>query len=367
MEATEERYQRQIILQELGQEGQTQLSKAKVLVIGAGGLGCPILQYLVVSGVGHIGIADDDIVQLSNLNRQILFGPQDVGLYKVDVAKEKLHLLNEAVSIHVWRKRWSTMDCINHFNEYDIIVDATDNFASRYLINDACVLFNKPLVFGAVSKFEGQLAVFNWGAKEKSVNYRDVFPVPPQSNEILNCAEAGVLGVLPGIIGVMQATEVIKLVTGIGKPLVNKLITYDALLQEFFSIQLKHNPEAKHLLPTTIEEFVNTNYEWLCNLNLEHKTEIDCEKWLEIQDSLILVDVRELAEAPRLDAYNHIKIPIADLRENTHKLSGKPLVFVCQSGKRSLLAVKIMLKYNPKASVYSLKGGVNAMMKKNII
>lgn len=367
MEATKARYQRQIILPELGQEGQTQLSKAKVLVIGAGGLGCPVLQYLVVSGVGHIGIADDDVVQLSNLNRQILFSPQDVGLYKVDVAKEKLIVLNKSVSIHVWRKRWSTIDCINHFKDYDIIVDATDNFASRYLINDACVLLDKPLVFGAVSRFEGQLAVFNWGTKTKSVNYRDVFPAPPQSDEVLNCAEAGVLGVLPGIIGVLQATEVIKLITGIGEPLVNKLLTYNALQQEFFTIQLKQNPEAKHLLPKNIEEFKNTNYEWLCNLNLEHETEIDCEKWLEIQDSLILVDVRELTEAPRLDAYNPIEIPIADLNNNRDKLSEKPLVFVCQSGRRSLLAVKIMLEYNPKSVVYSLKGGVNGMMKKNII
>jgi sulfur-carrier protein adenylyltransferase/sulfurtransferase len=367
MEATQERYQRQMILPELGQEGQTLLSKAKVLVIGAGGLGCPVLQYLVVAGVGHIGIVDDDIVQLSNLNRQILFSPQDVGLYKVDVAKEKLILLNDSVSIHVWRKRWSTLDCINHFKEYDVIVDATDNFASRYLINDACVLLNKPLVFGAVSKFEGQLAVFNWGAKEKSVNYRDVFPVPPRSNEILNCAEAGVLGVLPGIIGLLQATEVIKLITGIGKPLVNKLLTYNALQQDFFTIQLKYNPEAKNLLPSSIEEFENTNYEWLCNLNLEHEKEIDCEKWLEIKDNLILVDVRELKENPRLDTYKPIEISISDLRENRNNLPEKPLVFVCQSGKRSLLAVKIMLQYNPKASVYSLKGGVNEMMKKNLI
>lgn len=367
MEATKARYQRQIILPELGQEGQTKLSKAKVLVIGSGGLGCPVLQYLVVSGVGHIGIADDDIVQLSNLNRQILFSPQDVGLYKVDVAKEKLILLNESVSIQVWRKRWSTIDCIKHFKDYDIIVDATDNFASRYLINDACVLLNKPLVFGAVSKFEGQLAVFNWGEKTKSVNYRDVFPEPPQSNEILNCSDAGVLGVLPGIIGTLQATEVIKLITGIGESLFNRLLTYNALKQDFFTIQLKHNPEAKHLLPKNIEEFKNTNYEWLCNLNQEHETEIDCEKWLEIQESLILVDIRDLTETPRLNTYNPIEIPIADLRKNQDKLSKKPLIFVCQSGKRSLLAVKLILEYNPKAVVYSLKGGVNEMMKKNII
>jgi adenylyltransferase/sulfurtransferase len=367
MEAIKERYQRQIILPELGQEGQNLLSKAKVLVIGAGGLGCPVLQYLVVSGVGQIGIADDDTVQLSNLNRQILFGPQDVGFYKVDVAKEKLLLLNESVSIEVWKKRWSTQDCITHFKEYDIIVDATDNFASRYLINDACVLFNKPLVFGAVSKFEGQLAVFNWGIKEKSVNYRDVFPVPPQSNEILNCAEAGVLGVLPGMIGMLQATEVIKLITNIGKPLANKLLTYNALQQEFFTIQLKHNPEAKPLIPATVEEFKNTDYEWLCNLNQEHEMEIDCEKWLEIQDNTVVVDVRELNETPRLNAYNSIEIPIADLKEDRDRLSKKTLVFVCQSGKRSLLAVKIMLEYNPKAQVYSLKGGVNEMIRKNLI
>lgn len=367
MEASKERYLRQINLTGFGPAGQLKLSKAKVLVIGVGGLGCPILQYLVASGVGTIGIADDDVVQLSNLNRQILFGPQDVGQYKVDVAKKKLLLLNEAVSIQAWRKRWSTTDCINYFKEYDIIVDATDNFASRYLINDACVLLDKPLVFGAVSKYEGQLAVFNWGSKEKTVNYRDLFPEPPMANEVLNCAEAGVLGILPGIIGVMQATEVIKLITGIGHPLVNKLLTYNALQQDFFTIQLKHNPKAQHFIPATIEVFKNTNYEWLCSLNLKDETEIDFEKWLEIKHSSVLVDVRASFEAPRLDAYDPIEIPIAELSLNWHKLLEKQVVFVCQSGKRSLLAVKMMLEQNPEARVYSLKGGVNEMLKKNLI
>jgi adenylyltransferase/sulfurtransferase len=256
------RYQRQITLEAFGMSAQEKLKNAKVLVIGAGGLGCPALQYLVAAGVGYIGIADNDTVQLSNLNRQILFGQNDLGKKKALVAKEKLLQLNDTVQIEIFDTRWKQEQCIQHFPDYDIIIDASDNFATRYLINDACVLMHKPLVFGAVSKMEGQVAVFN--NRKEACNYRDVFPIPPSNKEVLNCAEGGVLGVLPGMIGVMQATEAIKIITGIGQPLTNQLLSYNALSQQFYTIQIVKHPQAVLHMPANLDTFLITHYEDLC-------------------------------------------------------------------------------------------------------
>jgi len=259
------RYQRQITLDGFGIQAQEKLSKAKVLVIGAGGLGCPILQYLAAVGVGHIGIVDDDIVSLSNLNRQVLFGQNDIGKSKAIVATEKIKVSNNLINLQTYNIRCDAAFAIEQFNNYDIIVDATDNFASRYLINDAAVLFDKPLVFGAVSKFEGQVAVFNVALDGIKLNYRHLFPTPPKNNEVLSCAEAGVLGILPGFIGVMQATEVIKILTGVGQPLVNQIVNYNALTNDFYKIQLTHNPLADAHLPKNTASLLQTNYEQLCN------------------------------------------------------------------------------------------------------
>lgn len=256
------RYQRQITLSEFGSQAQEKMAKAKVLVIGAGGLGCPALQYLVAAGVGHIGIADFDIIHLSNLHRQILFGQDDIGKKKVLVAKEKLTQLNNLVQIETYDVQWQQVHCLQYFPLYDIIIDATDNFASRYLINDACVLLGKPLVFGAVNKFEGQLAVFN--SSKEACNYRDIFPLPPSNNEVANCATAGVLGVLPGIIGAMQATEAIKLITGMGKVLENQLLHYNALNQSNYTVKISKNTAVLEQIPSSLEAFLKTNYEVLC-------------------------------------------------------------------------------------------------------
>lgn len=258
------RYQRQITLEGFGIAAQEQLTKAKVLVIGAGGLGCPILQYLTAVGVGHLGVADFDTVGYSNLNRQILFGQDDLGKSKVEIVEDKLKALNNLVHTSIYAEQWNQALSIEYFPNYDVIVDATDNFASKYLINDGCVLLNKPLVFGAVSKFEGQIAVFNKEQDGVAVNYRDLFPAPPKNDEVMNCAEGGVLGVLPGIIGVMQATEVIKLITGVGKSLANQLVTYNALTNDYYKIQLIKNPMALTTMPRTIEDYSQTNYEQLC-------------------------------------------------------------------------------------------------------
>lgn len=256
------RYQRQITLLEFGIHAQEKLTNAKVLVIGAGGLGCPALQYLVAAGVGHIGIADFDVVDLSNLHRQVLFGQNDIGKKKVLVAKERLAQMNNLVHIETYDVQWNQEHCIQFFPFYDVIIDATDNFASRYLINDACVLLNKPLIFAAVSKFEGQLAVFNY--TNSDCNYRDIFPIPPNNNEVANCATAGVIGVLPGLLGAMQAAEAIKLITGLGELLKNQLLNYNLLTHSFFIIDLSKNPVAQEHIPSSLNIFLNTNYENLC-------------------------------------------------------------------------------------------------------
>jgi len=222
-----ERYQRQIILPDFGQEGQQKLLKAKILVIGAGGLGCPVLQYLAAAGVGTIGIVDDDVVAINNLHRQVLYSADDLGLSKAKRAAQILDQLNPGIRIIPYSERLTAQNALILFDEFDTIIDCTDNFSTRYMINDACVLMNKPLVYGAISRFEGQVAVFNFmrNGSDEAVNYRDLFPNPPREDEVLNCAEAGVLGPLAGIIGTMMANETIKLITGIGEPLANQLLT----------------------------------------------------------------------------------------------------------------------------------------------
>ena len=232
------RYNRHIILSEIGQKGQDKLSKAKVLVVGAGGLGCPILQYLAAAGVGTIGIVDFDVVEVSNLQRQILFGSSSLGQNKAAAAKERLSDLNNSITINAYPEKLTFQNAIELFNQYDIIVDGTDNFETRYLINDACILTNKPLVFGAIYKFQGQVSVFNYN---NGPTYRCAFPNKPKKDTVPNCSEVGVLGVLPGIIGTMQANEVLKIILGIGNVLSGKLLCYDALSAQSTILTVKRN------------------------------------------------------------------------------------------------------------------------------
>ena len=370
-----DRYQRQLILKGFGMAGQQKLSEARVLVIGAGGLGCPIMQYLVAAGVGHIGIADNDKVSLSNLHRQVVFGTEDIDLYKVEVVKSKMFLLNSDVNIRTWNERWTQEHCMKYFPDYDVVVDATDNFASRYLINDACVLLGKPLVFGAVSQFHGQVAVFNQLQEDgsRSVNYRDLFPQPPSDGEVLNCSEGGVLGVLPGMIGTMQAAEVIKLITGLGKTLSNRLWNYNALTQEVFIMQLVSNPVSHQQIPSSEEQFMATDYEWLCAIPQKGITEIDVMDWQQNFLDHLFVDIREPHEMPRLDALcsslglEWMELPLSGLENNLSCLIGRNVVFVCQAGMRSLMAADMLMKASPDSAVFSLKGGVGMLAEKKLI
>lgn len=352
-----QRYGRQIILKNFGEAGQKNLLRASVLVVGAGGLGCPALQYLTAAGVGKIGIVDGDVVALHNLHRQVLFSTADVGKSKADVAAKRLHELNPDVNLQAYPFRLTTANALSIIGEYDLVIDATDNFASRYLINDACVLTNKPLVYGAVSQFEGQVAVFN--AIKDSANYRDLFPEPPLPGSVLNCADAGVLGVLPGIIGTMQATEAIKLLTGLGKPLTDQLFTYNALTNESFVFVLTAKKETASLLPATKTAFEQMDYEWACDTSSVE--EIDGAIFNELlhRTNAAFVDVREDGESPEVTEFDHQKMPLSSLKETLSSIGSDTVIFFCQSGSRSREAARLLsAACGGSKKVYSLRGGI---------
>jgi sulfur-carrier protein adenylyltransferase/sulfurtransferase len=358
-----ERYQRQIQLKEFGEIGQQKLLAAKVLVIGAGGLGCPALQYLAAAGVGTIGIVDDDIVALHNLHRQILFTTNDIGLNKAIVAKEKLTQLNSEIKINVYTERLTVANALKIMDVYDIILDGTDNFVTRYMINDACVLLNKPFVFGAISKFEGQVAIFNFNnyAFEIATNYRDLFPQPPKDGEVLNCAETGVIGVLPGIIGTMMANETIKLLTSMGNPLINKMYTYNALTNQTYTLDITPNKEAALLIPSTKFLFQQMNYEWLCSSSIGKEFEIDALQFDEYTnlENNVIIDVRELNEQPLVTEFTHLSIPLSQLKNRIDEINAEKIIIFCQSGKRSLQAAQILLeKFGSLKKIFSLQGGI---------
>ena len=356
-----ERYQRQIVLKEFGVAAQQKLLQAKVLVIGAGGLGCPVLQYLAAAGVGTIGIVDDDVVLITNLHRQVLYSVEDIGLSKAEVAAKKLKSLNDGINIIDYNTRLTNQNALGIINSYDIVVDGTDNFSSRYLINDACVLLNKPLIYGAISKFEGQVAVLNANVNNKrAANYRDVFSTPPKDDEVLNCAETGVLGVLPGIIGTMQANETIKLITGIGKPLINTLLTYNALDNSVYEVNLSLNEAAQQLVPENEEAFLKMDYEWLCSSQINKQLEIDVDRFDNLIDdeNTIIIDVREKDEQPIVNEFEHLQIPLSELLSEQTVITKDNVVLFCQTGKRSLHAANTLSELFKDKKVYSLKGGI---------
>lgn len=358
-----ERYHRQVILPEFGEEGQQKLLEAKILVIGAGGLGCPALQYLAAAGVGTIGIVDDDVVALNNLHRQVLYSVNDIGLSKAKRAAHILQQLNPEIKIISYNQRLATQNALTLIDDFDIIIDGTDNFSTRYMINDACVLLNKPLVYGAISQFEGQVSVFNphpLKGNNEAVNYRDLFPDPPRDGEVLNCAEAGVLGVLPGIIGTMMANETIKLITGIGEPLIDQLFTYNALNNQVYILHLSARKDTRSLIPKNKKEFLQIDYEWLCASPVQ-QAEIDSDIFngMVAKGNVDVIDVRELHEMPAVNEFNHIRIPLAQLADNTSLIKSDTVIAFCQSGKRSLQAANILSGiFGDRKKIYSLRGGI---------
>lgn len=357
-----ERYQRQLLLPGLGYEGQQQLQNARVLVMGAGGLGCPVLQYLAAAGVGTLGIVDFDTVDLSNLHRQLLYNTNDIGKLKVECAKDALLKQNPLTHINIYPVRLSNQNILEIIETYDLVIDGTDNFATRYLISDASEILDKPLIYGAVSRFEGQVAVFNVRDNDNNkTSYRDLFPVPPKENEIPNCAEGGVLGVLPGIIGTLQATEAIKLITGIGHPLVNQLMIYRALDSQFYTISITPDPLR---LPVSKALFYATDYIQLCTAQNGFTDEISKEDLHQMlpDNNILLIDVREYGEMPPIEGYNFVRIPLSELRQNPQlPAAQETIITICQSGNRSLIAAEILKKHFTSKNIYSLRGGVNEL------
>lgn len=355
------RYHRQLILDGFGIDGQQKLLQAKVLVIGAGGLGCSILLYLTAAGVGQIGTADDGRIELSNLHRQVIYSMEDIGKLKVDCCKERLNALNPDVKVHAYPYKMDISNILDIIDDYDVVIDGTDNFQSRYMINDACALMAKPLIYGAVSRYEGQVAVFTDG-----ISYRDIFPYPPQETEVLNCSEAGVLGVLPGIIGNLMANECIKLLVGLGDLLIGRLLTYDARYSTFFTIVVAPTELGANLIPENRMTFEATDYHYLCNSDIFNAKEIDKEAFILLlnKEAVDVVDVREFREKPDLNAIEHLRIPLSVLADQLPRIKKNAVVFICQSGRRSFQAVKLWNELNGQSNkkVYSLKGGMSALL-----
>jgi len=355
------RFERQIKLEGFGNIGQQKLRDAKVLVVGAGGLGCPALLYLAAAGIGTIAIADGDSVSISNLNRQIIFSERDVNKLKAEVAANYLKEKYNDLHIETINAFLTNENSLQIITKYDLIIDGSDNFETRYLINDACVLLHKPLVFGAIFQNEGQVAVFNVSRKNiTSTNYRDVFPDPPLPEEIPDCNITGVLGVLPGIIGVMMASEAIKLLSGFGKPLINKLLFYNLITNSFYETEILPNINATVTAPITFEEFTSTNYNLQCKLVATISWSEALTMKNQSQNNVLLVDIRELHEQPRLDDIEYTNIPMQELFNSTEELSkAENIVVFCQSGIRSVKAAKALADTFPHKSIFSINGGIS--------
>ncbi|MET0466669.1 MAG: HesA/MoeB/ThiF family protein [Chitinophagaceae bacterium] len=353
------RYHRQLILPGFGKEAQEKLRNARVLVVGAGGLGCPVLMNLTGMGVGEIGIIDNGIVELSNLHRQLLYDMNDIGEFKTTAAVKKLQRMNPEIRISSQSIMLTNDNALKTLEYYDLVVDCTDNFPTRYMLTDACWLLKKPLIFGAVARYDGQVAVFH-----KNITYRDLFPEPPSEGEVPNCNEAGVLGVLPNIIGNIMAAECIKVITGIGEILSGKLFTYSALTNDSLIVEINASANKKLQQPQSAGEFEAMNYPALCATRTEIEIDKDQFEKLIQQKDILLIDVREPDEVPQLNIH-HKRIPLNELMGMSLE-GNKTVVFICQSGKRSIRAVRICEESNPAlaGNIFSLAGGINSLHEK---
>lgn len=360
------RYSRHLVLNDFGPEAQQKLKAARVLVVGAGGLGCPALLYLTAAGVGTIGIVDFDTVQESNLQRQVLFTTDDIGKNKAGAAINRLSQLNPFTRFMLHQLKLNSTNALQIIGEYDMVLDGSDNFPTRYLVNDACVLAGKPLVYGAILQYEGQLSVFNvpTGNGNRSVNYRDLFPMPPLPDEVPNCEEAGVLGVLPGIIGSMMAGEAIKLITSMGVPLAGKLAILDSL-----TLELTHVTIPDRNTRTSINHLVD--YDLFCGINqnkskslgMKEITVQELKQMLDSQVDFQLIDVREPYENDMANLGGEL-IPMAEVPHNLDRISKtKKVVVHCRSGGRSGNIIQWLEKNHGFDNLYNLKGGILAWAK----
>lgn len=359
------RYSRHLIMPEVGMEGQLKLKQAQVLMIGAGGLGAPLGLYLAAAGVGRLGIVDFDVVDFTNLQRQITFSTADVGRKKAEAARDRLAGMNPEIQIDVFDTRLTSENAIELFEGFDIIVDGTDNFPTRYLVNDACVLTGKPNVYGSIFRFEGQVTVFGAPA---GPCYRCLYPEPPPPGLVPSCAEGGVLGVLPGIVGSLQAMETIKLILGAGESLAGRLLLFDALGMRFRELKIRKNPACPICGENrTINKLID--YEEFCGIRGEEApvvttgipeiTPRELKTRLDRGDDLFILDVREPHEY-QICNLNGTLIPLGDLPKRVSELdSSREIVAHCRSGKRSADAVEFLQKAGFK-KIWNLKGGILA-------
>jgi adenylyltransferase/sulfurtransferase len=364
------RYSRHLIMPEVGLEGQRKLKAARVLMIGTGGLGAPTGMYLAAAGVGTLGVVDFDVVDASNLQRQIVHGTKDVGRPKIESARDRLNDINPHVKIEAYETRLTSENALELFREYDVVVDGTDNFPTRYLVNDACVLAGKPNVYGSIFRFEGQASVF-WA--ERGACYRCLYPEPPPPGLVPSCAEGGVLGVLPGIIGAIQANEAIKLVLGGGEALINRLLLFDAWKLRFRELKLRKDPECPVCGENpTVRELID--YEAFCGLGpqaettnateaeqMEEITATELKQRLDRGDDLQIIDVREPNEYEVARIPGTTLIPLAQVTQRMGEIDeGRETVVHCKGGARSARAIEALTRSGFKGKLVNLKGGITA-------
>ena len=360
------RYSRHLIMPEVGMDGQLKLKNAKVLCIGAGGLGSPLLLYLAAAGVGRLGIVDFDVVDFTNLQRQVIHGTADVGRSKLESARATIREINPNVEVVGHDARLTSENALELFRDFDIIVDGTDNFPTRYLVNDACVLLGKPNVYGSIFRFEGQASVFY---ARQGPCYRCLYPEPPPPGLVPSCAEGGVLGVLPGIVGCLQAMETIKLIIGQGQTLIGRLLVFDALAMKFRELKLRKNPDCPVCgAHPTITGLID--YEQFCGIRGEEHTPVmtgvpeigprEVKKMIDEKQSFVLIDVREPHEFQICRIPGSTLIPLGEIPKRMHELdSASEIVVHCRSGQRSARAVEFLMKAGFQ-KIYNLKGGILA-------
>lgn len=354
-----ERYSRQIALPQWGIDGQKRLQQAKILVVGAGGLGCPALQYLAAAGVGTLGIADPDVVSLSNLARQVLFTEKDIGALKVNVAAATLQTAYPYVAVEPFAVQMSNHPtAVQIIRTFDVVLDCSDNFRTRLILNDACVLLQKPLIGASILQFDAQIYSLNVPtANGPSANYRDIFPEIP-GNEV-NCNELGVVGALPGMAGCLQAAEAIKIIMGWKASLANRLLMFNMLHFQFSEFEVVPSPQTRELIPADVNAFYQTDYS-AKNQHRPESSEVDFTSFQKITSAgdYVLVDVRQPFEAPFLEEA-HISIPLDTLGDQLSKLSQSQLIFICQTGQRSRQAAQIASQhFGTSRKIFSAKGGV---------
>lgn len=357
--STDARYARQVILKGFGPESQARLGAARVLVVGAGGLGSPATMYLAAAGIGRLTLVDQDVVDVTNLHRQLLYDTADVGRPKLDVARERLHAINPSLTIATHNKRLTASNAAELVNGHDVVIDATDNFPTRYAINDACVAAGVPFVYGSVARFEGQVSVF---ATSEGPCYRCLFPEPPAPGTVPTCAEEGVLGVVPGILGLYQATEVIKLLTGIGTPLTGQLLMVDLLENESQKVRIAKRPDCTACGDRRTSASTNMSAEEghaVANQSLEIST-IDLAARLGAGDALVVLDVREPWEFDLASLANSTLVPLSTLPTAINRLDREAeYVVLCHHGMRSEMAANWMRSQGfPR--VLNLLGGIDA-------